>query len=115
MKNRLNARLDHAPDNTGKQQSRWQLGQSGNPAGCPKGSRNKLSETFLQLIADDFEAHGKRVVEKVRTERPKDYLKIVAAIIPRRMEVEDVGPIRCAADLIDDELAAEIERSKAQQ
>ena len=28
--------------------------------------RNKLSDAFLQALADDFEAHGKRVVEKVR-------------------------------------------------
>ena len=57
-----------------------------------KGSRNKLSDAFLQALADDFEAHGKGVVEKVRTERPQDYLKIVASVMPKRMEVEDVGP-----------------------
>ena len=34
------------------------------------------SDAFLQALADDFEAHGKGVVEKVRTERPQDYLKI---------------------------------------
>jgi hypothetical protein len=43
----------------------------------------------LQALADDFEAHGKGVVEKVRTERPQDYLKIVASVMPKRMEVED--------------------------
>jgi hypothetical protein len=31
----------------------------------PKGSCNKLSDAFLQALADDFEAHGKGVVEKV--------------------------------------------------
>ena len=77
-----------------------------NPAGRPKGSRNKLSDAFLQALADDFEAHGKGVVEKVRTERPQDYLKIVASVMPKRMEVEDVGPPLRAADLSDDELAA---------
>ena len=39
-----------------------------------------------------------RVVEKVRTERPQDYLKIVASVMPKRMEVEDVDPPRRAAD-----------------
>lgn len=74
--------------------------------GRPKGSRNKLSEIFLKALADDFEAHGKGVVEKVRMERPHDYLKIVAAVMPKRMEVEDVAPpLRRAFELTDDELA----------
>jgi hypothetical protein len=63
-------------DNTGRKQARDRLfrpGQSGNWAGRPKGSRNKLSEIFLKALADDFEAHGKGVVEKVRAERPHDY------------------------------------------
>ena len=37
---------------------------------------------FLQALADDLEAHGKGVVEKVCTERPQDYLKIVASVMP---------------------------------
>ena len=86
-------------------------GEVRNPAGRPKGSRNKLSDAFLQALADDFEAHGKGVVEKVRTERPQDYLKIVASVMPKRMEVEDVGPLR-AADLSDDELAAIVAGAK---
>ena len=81
-------------------------GEVRNPAGRPKGSRNKLSDAFLRALADDFEAHGKGVVEKVRTERPQDYLKIVASVMPKRMEVEDVCPPRRAADLSDDSLAA---------
>jgi hypothetical protein len=69
-------------------------------------------DAFLQALADDFEAHGKGVVEKVRTERPQDYLKIVASVMPKRMEVEDVGPPCRAADLSDDELAANGARAK---
>ena len=88
------------------------VGESSNPAGRPRGSRNKLSDAFLQALADDFEAHGKGVVEKVRTERPQDYLRIVASVMPKRMEVEDVGRPRRAADLSDDELAAIVGRAK---
>lgn len=84
----------------------WQPGQSGNPSGRPKGSRNKLSEVFLEALADDFEAHGKDAIVRVRTDRPNEYLKIVAMALPKRMEIEDAGLSRRAADLSDDELAA---------
>ena len=33
-------------------------GEVRNPTGRPKGSRNKLSDAFLQALANDFEAHG---------------------------------------------------------
>ena len=68
-----------APDSTGlKQDTRFKPGQSGNPAGRPKGARNKVTENLLEALASDFEAHGKEVIEKVRAEKPHDYLKIVA-------------------------------------
>jgi hypothetical protein len=54
-------------DNTGHKQHNgrpFEPGQSGNPAGRPKGARNKLSETFLQALADDFDANGKEVIER---------------------------------------------------
>jgi len=38
------------------------------------------------VLAEDFEAHGKDVIEKVRAERPHDYLKIVASLVPKQME-----------------------------
>ena len=50
----------------------------GNP-GRPKGSRNRLSEAFIQALAEDFERHGAAVIERVRIEKPDAYLKVVAA------------------------------------
>src|SRR5687767_7345543 len=84
-------------------------GEVRNPTGRPKGSRNKLSEAFLQAFADDFERYGKEVIEKVRTERPHDYLKVIATVTPRRMEIEDATPMRSASELTDDELAGIIQ------
>jgi hypothetical protein len=95
------------PDNTGKEQdTRFQPGASGNPNGRPKGSRNKLNEAFLQALIDDFDSHGVGVIEKVRDERPHDYLKIVASILPRRMELEDATPEKHPSEMTDDELNA---------
>jgi hypothetical protein len=95
------------PETTDKKQdSRFKPGQSGNPAGRPKGSRNKVSEKLLEALATDFDAHGKDVIEKVRADRPADYLKIVASLVPKQMEIEDLRSHRKAEDLSDDELAA---------
>jgi Family of unknown function (DUF5681) len=98
-----------------KQLKPWKKSQSGNPAGRPKGARNKLSETFLQALADDFDSHGKDVIEKVRADRPHDYLKVIAAVLPKRMEIEDAAPTRRASDLTDDELAGIIERANGSE
>jgi hypothetical protein len=95
------------PETTDKKQdTRFKPGQSGNPAGRPKGSRNKISEKLLEALAIDFDAHGKDVIEKVRADRPADYLKIVASLVPKQMEIEDLRSSRKAEDLSDDELAA---------
>jgi Family of unknown function (DUF5681) len=80
-------------------------GQSGNPAGRPKGARSKLSESFLKALSEDFDSNGIDVIEKVRSDRPHEYLKIVAAVLPKQMQLEDLTPKRRAEDLTDDELA----------
>jgi hypothetical protein len=68
----------------------WQFkpGQSGNPKGRPKGARAKLSEKLLDIFGKDFAKHGRAVIEQVRTERPGDYLKVAASLIPKQVEAE---------------------------
>lgn len=58
----------------------------GNP-GRPKGSRNKLGEAFIQAMYEDFTAHGADVIDKVRVEKPDQYLKVVASILPQQLNV----------------------------
>ena len=69
-------------DNTAeKQRGRpFQPGQSGNPAGRSKGSRNKLGQAFLDALVADFEQHGADVIVSVRETLPHVYLKVVAGI-----------------------------------
>ena len=97
----------NTPDNTGDQQdTRFKSGESGNPSGRPKGSRNRISEAMLKALADDFDTHGVVVIETVRADRPHDYLKIIASLLPKQMEIDDKRPTKRAEDLSDDELAA---------
>jgi Family of unknown function (DUF5681) len=96
---------ESAPNQTGSNRGHFKPGQSGNPAGRPKGARSKLGETFLKALSEDFATNGIGVIEAVRRERPHEYLKIIATILPRQMQLEDVTPKRRAEDLTDDELA----------
>ncbi|WP_143279125.1 DUF5681 domain-containing protein [Bradyrhizobium sp. C9] len=77
-------------------------GQSGNPAGRPKGSRNKLGEEFIQKLYADFQEHGEAAIVKVRTEKPDAYLKVIAGILPKELKITN------ESDLTDEQLIERI-------
>jgi len=79
---------------------KWKPGQSGNPAGKPKGSRTKLSEAFLRDLHADWLENGVNVIERVRGEKPDVYLRVVASMLPQKLEIE-----RPLQGLSDNELA----------
>ena len=63
----------------------FKKGQSGNPKGRPKGSRNRLTDSVLKKIANDFATHGDEVLERVRKEEPALYLKFIISLLPREL------------------------------
>ncbi len=73
--------------------------------GRPKGSRNKLGEQFIQDLYADWIENGAAAVAKVRDERPHDYLKVVASILPKELHVKESPLEEMSADDIRDALA----------
>ncbi len=85
---------------------KFQPGKSGNPKGRPIGARSKLGEAFLQAMQEDFAEHGVAAIAKVRDEKPDQYLKIIAGILPQDLNI-NINPMD---ELSDDQL---IERIRA--
>lgn len=85
-----------------KQLTPWAPGQSGNPAGRPKGSRNKLSEDFAAALHADFQEHGAEAIARTREEHPETYVRVIASLLPKEVKVE-TSPVEA---LSDDELAS---------
>ena len=84
----------------------WHPGQSGNPAGRERGSRNRLSEEVICALLRDFRQHGQKAVARVRQTQPAAYLKILALLIPREHKVEHSNLLK---ELSDEQLEAMIE------
>src|SRR5262245_8359858 len=58
--------------------------EKGHPkmGGRRKGARDKIATALLEAIAKDFEEHGEEVIRIARVERPAEYLKLCASLIP---------------------------------
>ncbi len=92
-----------APTSNGPQKAdgRIKPGEVRNPKGRPKGARHRLGEDFIQALQESFKAHGAETIEKVRKDRPHEYLKVVASILPKELNVRT----EVMDEMSDDDLA----------
>lgn len=72
---------------------KWKPGQSGNPAGRPKGSRAKLAEAFCAALLEDFEKSGSAAIVSMRDEKPGEYIRAVASVIPKEFDANISGDL----------------------
>lgn len=72
-------------DTTDKEQKPhlYKKGQSGNPKGRPKGTKNKLSADFINALAADFERYGLYPIARTRRNDPAAYLRTIVALVPK--------------------------------
>jgi hypothetical protein len=66
--------------------------------------RRALTSDLLEALSEDFKAHGIEAVRQVRVEEPANYLRIIASLVPKEIEVAPAPTEGMAPD----ELAAAI-------
>ena len=74
-----------------------------NPGGKPVGSRNRLQGDFLREMADDFAENGRAAIQMMRMEKPADYVRAIASLMPKELEIT-----RPLDEVSDDDLNAAI-------
>jgi hypothetical protein len=58
-------------------------GVSGNAAGRPIGSRNRLTNALIADLAASWEKHGRSVLERLRVDDPATYASLAVRLVPK--------------------------------
>lgn len=66
----------------------WKPGQSGNPAGRPKGSRNRLSEDFLADLKTVWAEEGLDALRRSAREDATGFIRVVAGLLPKSVHID---------------------------
>jgi len=90
----------------GSKSTYFAVGNNANPGGKPAKSRNRLQGTFLRTLADDFEVNGKQAIVTMRLEKPAEYIKVIASLMPKEVEITTTPLDEMTDDQIDQALAA---------
>jgi hypothetical protein len=75
-----------------RQANGWFAKGTAGGLGRPRGSKQKLSERFIDALHADFCEFGEAAIERVRQEDPGRYLTIVSGLVKvHRVEVGEIG------------------------
>src|SRR5262249_15142726 len=76
----------------------WKPGQSGNPKGRPKGSRNKLGEQFIQDVYVKWLDKGDAALTAMVRDDPSGFVRVVAGLLPKELHLKDQSAIKNLTD-----------------
>src|SRR5215510_7063732 len=82
-----------------------------NPAGRPKGSRNKLTAEYFADLHAAWQKHGAGILEIVAKEEPKELMKEIGRHMPKELSIENVS--RSVEEV--DDLVQKIEEALARR
>ena len=82
--------------------AKFQPGVSGNPNGRPKGSKNKVSEDFVQAYAKIFAEKGEGVLRDLAENDKATFAKIGAGFVPRDFNMDTSHPFALIPETIED-------------
>jgi hypothetical protein len=69
-----------------KQDTRFKPGQSGNPAGRPKGSRHKIKDGFLRDFFAVWEEEGIDAIRRMARDDPAAFVRLAGSLLPKEKE-----------------------------
>ncbi len=70
----------------------WVKGKSGNPAGKPKGCKNKTSQEIKELILGQFDI--KKFAKWIQKNPDAFYTQVLTKCLPKEVQAEMAGEIR---------------------
>jgi hypothetical protein len=62
-------------------------GEVRNPLGRGIGSRNKLADAFITDVHDKWQVQGPAVLDETIKRKPWEFVKIVAGLMPQKLEI----------------------------
>ena len=93
------------PENTDKKQgTKFAPGQSGNPAGKPKGARNKTTLAIEALLEGEADALARKVIEMAKDGDGPALRMCLDRLAPPRKDAPvcfDLPPIKSVADAVE--------------
>ena len=77
-----------------REDTQFKKGQSGNPKGRKKGSKNRLTKAYLKDLYGIYLEVGKEGLQRLCEERPEVFFKLVDGKVPKDLDIKQSGDVQ---------------------